>query len=238
MSEETKGSPLKKPVSEKRTYTIVFAVIAGMIIASILSLIFILTHGSEAYIFAKDGSVFRAHFSIVGNHIIITSRSAPEKDIKNALNSPLAAGISIISADSVTSIEFMHNTTPTEEEPHLVLDPNKKKSGPFTVLGTYTVNVSGHRGKMVIISQKGGFEGYIQFPNWAKGMREPMKKIKIHGNTISFTRSVETAAEQKRVGAPNLFVQNFAGEISDGGKTIKGFFTNHGGKEIWEAVRK
>jgi hypothetical protein len=215
-----------------------FAAITGMIAAAVLSLTLIITHGSEAYIFEKGGSVFRARFSVVGDHIIITSRSAPEKDIKDALGSPLETGFSIISTDSISTIEFKYNVSPPEEEPHLVLDQNKKKSGPFTVSGTYSVNVSGHRGTMVIISRKVGYEGYIQFPNWAKGVREPMKKIRVHGNSISFTRSVETAAEQNRVGAPNLFVQNFAGDISDGGKTIKGFFTNHGGKELWEAVRK
>jgi hypothetical protein len=225
----------QKKDHKKKALPIVVAIISGMIIAIAASAYLVIPGTDAAIITERNGGFYRANPKIIaGKFMIISARSESVSDRKGALAAQMSSELSVVKMDSVAIIDF--NVETPADEPDKKNEKTKKSSP--SVVGAYAVNVSGHRGTMSIFSQNGRLEGYIQFPNWANGARETLKKIKVNGNTLYFTRSVETAGEQKRTGAPAKFVQNFEGEITNSGKTIKGFFSNHGGKEIWQAERK
>jgi hypothetical protein len=104
-------------------------------------------------------------------------------------------------------------------------------------VGIFLINASGHKGYLYITSNNGYAYGSVRFPQWAKGVYEPLKGLKVSKNEISFTRSVTNPAEQKAVGAPSYFIQQYSGKYYNGGLVIKGFYVKDGARFSWEAVK-
>jgi len=105
------------------------------------------------------------------------------------------------------------------------------------VLGVYQINATGHKGYLYLNRKDGALFGYVRFPGWAKGSYEPLKKLYISGNKISFTRSVYTRDELKKVGSPGYFRQDYQGSFQNNGSEIKGFYIKDGGRYLWDAKR-
>ncbi|MCU0849017.1 MAG: hypothetical protein MUD12_14110 [Spirochaetes bacterium] len=113
-----------------------------------------------------------------------------------------------------------------------------KDSGlPGNVLGVYQINATGHKGYLYLNRKDGSLFGYVRFPGWAKGSYEPLKKLYISGDKISFTRSVYTREELKKVGSPGYFRQDYQGNFQNNGSAIKGFYIKDGGRYLWDAKR-
>ena len=239
---DNKPESVKKDITVKRKRNfkplliIAISIIAGAMSITAVAGIYFLTHSNSVVITREDGNVYRAKLALLTNtHCILIARGKICDNRKTAFDSEVIDGIEIERVDSIRIIQFTPNFD-IEKEPETPVI--KTKTTTVSVMGSYAVNVSGHRGTMVISWKGGMLTGTIQFPQWAKGQKEYLKKVRLNGNKISFTRSVETEKERSRIGAPTYFVQDFTGEISDGGKLIKGYFTNHGTKEMWEAERK
>jgi hypothetical protein len=129
--------------------------------------------------------------------------------------------------NTVEKIEFIQDGDDAEVEP--AVRPE------YT--GTYKIKVSGHNGFLYIVYRDNKLIGSVRFPGWAKGVYEPLKYLKITGSTISFTRSVTTPAEQKRVGAHVYYTQRYTGIYSMNGRLIKGQYDSGGTRNPWEGVK-
>ncbi|HNX57811.1 MAG TPA: hypothetical protein PKK43_01840 [Spirochaetota bacterium] len=241
--EDNMTAPEPRPdVNKTRRWFIIPIIIslaAGILIGAAMTVLYLCSAPQNALITDTDGKMYRARLAMVtGRHSIILSRGELFSDRKQAINSAMSDTRGFIDINSVRLIEFLPEVI-EEEEP--VVEPAPAahpKAFTGSVIGAYAVNVSGHRGTMIISRSNGVLTGTIQFPQWAKGQIEYLRKVRISGNIITFTRSVEDEKERRRIGAPTFFVQNFSGEITGGGKFMKGQFTNHGAKEMWEAEKK
>jgi len=85
---------------------------------------------------------------------------------------------------------------------------------------------------------KTGPAGTMRFPKWGNGVNEHLRSLEIKGKEIRFVRSVTTAREMKRVGAPSMFVQRYRGEFGADGKSISGHFLRDGTRYSWSARRR
>ena len=65
-----------------------------------------------------------------------------------------------------------------------------------------------------------------------------MKNLNIRDGRIYFMRSAETSDELKRLGSNRPFKQEFYGEFQRNGTFIKGYYTDTGIENKWQARRK
>ena len=180
-----------------------------------------------AVIKTADGKFFRAKsFIIMGNTILcLKDRREFQARFSIRADIPPEYRPAILSMKDVAFIEII----PDRDDAGIEVPPS--------YLGTYRINASGHQGYLFLGVTDGRLYGSIRFPKWAKGVYEPLKGLGISGNTIRFVRSVTTAAEMKRVGAPVYFTQSYTGTYGAGGATIKGFYVRDGANYMWEAVK-
>jgi hypothetical protein len=108
---------------------------------------------------------------------------------------------------------------------------------PGKYIGGYRIVASGHKGVLNLFVSKGKLYGSLKFPEWGNGVWEYLKYIRISNNRITFTRSITTAKELKRIGASSYFIQRYSGAYTQNGKKIKGTYTVRGTRNRWEAVR-
>jgi hypothetical protein len=117
-------------------------------------------------------------------------------------------------------------------------DDDQDISGiPGKFIGGYRIVASGHKGILNLFVSKGKLYGSVKFPEWGKGVWEYLKYIRISNNRITFTRSITTAKELRRIGAQSYFIQRYSGTYSQNGKVIKGIYTVRSTRNQWEAVR-
>ena len=237
------NAPESRPERKRTRAGLIVAIIisfaAGILIGSAVTGLYLCAAPKDALITGTDGKMYRARVAMVnGRHGVILARGEFFSDRKKAISSETTDSRGLIGISTVRTIEFLPEVIEKEEpvaEPAPTAHP---KAFTGSVVGAYAVNVSGHRGTMIISRKNGALTGTIQFPQWAKGQIEYLRKVRIAGNIITFTRAVEDEKERRRIGAPTFFVQNFSGEITEGGKFMKGQFTNYGSKEMWEAEKK
>lgn len=206
---------------------------AGMIFSFILIVLAVTVFSTSAIITERGGLMYKVRIcALAGNCLVITARSDPSKTSEGLANVEMTPDVMFYFPDELARIEFdvpEAATAPvTKEEPGRTL----------AVIGVYDVTLSGFKGTLSLWANEGVLYGYIQFPQWAKGVKEPLKKLRVTGDRITFIRSVESAEEQKKVGSPGFFVQNFEGTITGGGKRLYGRFTNRGVRESWDATRR
>jgi hypothetical protein len=108
---------------------------------------------------------------------------------------------------------------------------------PIRHYGIFKINASGHIGYLYLSDNNGTVYGTIRFPEWGLGSYEKLKDIRVGKDSITFTRSVTTAQEMRKTGAPVYFTQKYQGTYSLGGKFIKGQYRTSQGKFLWEAQR-
>lgn len=231
--------PERKRTRAGLIVAIIISFAAGILIGSAVTGLYLCAAPKDALITGTDGKIFRARVAMVnGRHGVIFSRGEFFVDRKQAMNSETTDSKELIDISSVRTIEFLPEVIEEDKPVDEPARPAKPKAFTGSIVGAYAVNVSGHRGTMIISKKNGSLTGTIQFPQWAKGQIEYLRKVRIAGNIITFTRAVEDEKERRRIGAPTFFVQNFSGEITEGGKFMKGQFTNYGAKEMWEAEKK
>jgi len=205
---------------------------AGIILSFIAVLIISFFSSTSAILTDRSGRIFKVKVcGIIGDMVIISEKSDPSKTKEGIDSLECTPDLSVYDSSEIVTLEF---AAPVAAENAKTEETLSRVS----VVGVYSIQVTGFRGILSLYQKDGCFFGYMQFPQWAKGEKEILKNLRVAGRRVSFVRSVQTYAEQKRVGAPTFFVQDFDGEILDGGRKIKGFYTNHGVKEPWDGERK
>jgi hypothetical protein len=196
-----------------------------------LALIIALLALSPSYdvlIHDSDGGYYRARSLFLFRNCVVGLRDLKvHKSRAAALASEAdTSDLARICLDTVRIIEVL----PRQEEPD--------DSGlPIRHYGRFSINASGHVGKLHLFHRDGANYGVIQFPHWALGTKETLKDIRISKDTISFTRSVTTPQEMRKTGAPVYFTQRYQGTYLQGGNYIKGQYRTAQGKFLWEAKR-
>jgi hypothetical protein len=165
---------------------------------------------------------------VIGNRIICLKGSSVHQTRQLALKSEETNfSPAILTLTDYVLIEII---TKTEE-----IEKTGEIQGKY--LGIYQVTVTGHTGFLYLSSKDGYLYGSIQFPKWANGVYEPLKKVHFSNGKINFIRSITDSQEMKRIGANNYFVQQYSGEYSENGAIIKGFYIKDGTNHLWQAVR-
>lgn len=104
-------------------------------------------------------------------------------------------------------------------------------------IGTYRVDVSGHKGILYIYSLPGGSPGAtLHFQNWGKHIPEPLANVTIQGNRIYFVRSC-AGRRCAEIGATGPFRQDYTGELTPDGVTLSGQYTGGQSGSGWVATR-
>ncbi|MCE9596474.1 MAG: hypothetical protein K8S54_00760 [Spirochaetia bacterium] len=104
-------------------------------------------------------------------------------------------------------------------------------------LGTYRIDVSGHKGLLYIYSLPGGYPGAtLHFQNWGKHIPEPLGNVAIQGNRIYFVRSC-AGRRCSEIGATGPFRQEYNGELSQDGANLVGQYSGGQSGSGWVANR-
>jgi len=187
--------------------------------------------GSDRYAVIKDteGQYFYAkRIIILGNSII--SFSGRKYSFKKLIKMDPSDTDYSFSKHSLDDIEQIIFKDFIEEE-----DVNISKK----YLGTYKIQLQGHRGYLRLYIKKNRLKGYVRFTTWGKRAHEYLKKVSIKNGKIFFIRSANSPKEINRLGANSYFTQKFSGKYSQNGKIIKGFMKNNRGeRHIWDAKKK
>ncbi len=215
---------------KKKLKIIGITIAATLLVLFICTIILTLTAPYRAVIKKTEGNYYNArHVVLAGSSVICRQSRTIHKSRKSAFSAGEEKySLSVIPIAEIISIEFIIEE---EDEPVAVNIPSK-------YLGTYTVNVSGHKGYLYLAVKNGRLHGGFRFPRWAKGVYEPLKRLRIHNGKISFIRSVTSAKELRRVGANTYFTQHFYGKFKNEGKLIEGSYMHRGVKNPWQAFKK
>jgi hypothetical protein len=225
--------PRDKEVTASLAVIVACSAAAGMILSFIVIVLASMIFSTTALITERGGMMYKVRIcALFGDCAVITARSDPSKTAEALAGVELSPDLMLYFTDEIVRIEFEQPASAA------VTDKKDEPGVSLAVIGAYNVTLAGFKGTLSIWTKDGYVGGYIQFPQWAKGVKEPLKNLRVTGDRITFTRSVENAEEQKRVGSPTFYVQNFEGSILNGGRRLKGRFTNHGVKESWDAERR
>lgn len=213
---------------------------AGIILAIVillLPLILMFFPKNNIVIKLKDGEMYRGRAVILTDDNLYcwkSENSYKELDIAYSDTDEIEYNLSMIETEKIDSIYYIIESASNEED---LDNENKEQKFDSSYLGNYKVKVSGHVGYLYIRYKNNYLYGGLKFPDWANGVYEPLKSLRIKNGYISFTRSATTVKELRRIGASSYYTQKFSGRFYKNGKIIKGFFYNSGSKQSWEAEK-
>jgi len=214
------------------TQTIIISFLAillliGLILIPVSSFI----RGQEGIIRIREkGYVKFNSFMSIGSVILADKSKTFYQQKKKALNHSVDDySLSLISLNNVTDVHFIKKKK----------NENLAKEGaiPTIYLGIYKINAEGNIGYIYIKQKNGYIYGSIRFPNYAKGVYEKMKYLKINNRYISFIRSAQTSAEVRYIGASKKFIQKYSGVYTRNGRIISGTYKIPGSIRNWKAYK-
>ncbi len=205
--------------------------IASVLFVMILITILLFSSSYKAVIMNSESRFFKADILLlVSDHLICLRDIYDYRKRKNALKSQdYETDLAIISMKDVINIEIIQD--PDDKIPTM------DKDIPTKYLGKFKANVTGNIGYLYLSKKKNKIFGTIRFPGWANGSYERLKNLWISKGKIGFIRSIDSAAEAKRVGTSTYFVQEFYGDYKRKGNMIEGYYMNRGEKNVWRAYR-
>ncbi len=208
-----------------------FVAIIALAVFVALPVILSIAAPRKALVRETGGEHFVARpFIIAGDHLICLRTPESFASRKGALeSSDEAFRPALVPLATVALIEIIPDAPSAGET----------EGGPVpgSHLGTYRINASGNPGYLFLGAKDGYVYGSLRFPEWGKGVVEPLKGVYVRGNTIRFTRSISTRAELERTGAPSYFTQVYTGEYRDGGRIIQGRYMLGGSPRMWDAKK-
>lgn len=218
----------------KRKRIVQYAAIAAATSVFLLIIPVIMTgiSGGEYIVtYKNDSSVRVKKLFICGNTVICM------KETRDAAgNNPMADSaevkysLSILPLSSIKRIELAEGED-APEAPAGRVEP--------VYLGSYKIRLQGYTGRLRLHQGEDKVTGTVQFPDWGNGKVEYLRGVSIGGGRIRFTRSANTDAEIRRLGANSYFTQKFSGTYSNSGKNISGFLINHRNeKHQWDAEKE
>lgn len=148
----------------------------GFVFAFICIAAFLYLGRQTALIVSPDGKYSKAKIvCVMGRSVIVSSRSIQYENEEEARNAEMISTIAMVKSVDVARIEYVDETPQVTEE-ETPSEPGV--SSPVT--GSYAVNVSGFKGTMRLYLYNGNVIGDIRFPGWAKGVKEPLKRVSPH----------------------------------------------------------
>lgn len=216
--------------SEKRKSLRGIFIITGIALLLIALCASLCLTAQPALVRDRDSRFYRAEVILCAWGVLVSLRDeAYYEQRKAALDAPPSGHrLAFEGLSGVAEIELI------QEEP----DAAPSRAIPPEYLGGFEINAAGNNGILYIGVYEGHLVGSVRFPGWGKGAIEPLKGMRIEGDTISFTRSVTTPEEARRTGSTLYFAQHYSGRYGRGGTVIHGFYTVQRSRKSWEAHKK
>jgi len=212
---------------------------AGVLIASVAFITIAFFSGREGVVRTEDSGYFRANnIILIGNFAFMLRSSEISDRREKALDSesPLLHPV-FYRLKNIAVIEFSAVPEAKKNEPSNQGSSDKWSISLKDYLGEYKINAAGNNGFLYLGVKGGVVYGSVRFPNWGRGMIEPLKNVKISNGVIKFTRSAVTPSEMKTLGITAPFVQDYQGTYIHSGNSIKGTYSVQGTRKEWEALR-
>lgn len=221
-------------MDKKRITACAIPALIGMAFLLILLIVITISSRYDAIVKDRAGNFYRGRSLFIAGNLFICARDSMSFATRSlAAASPADdRSLSVVSLESVEFIEII----PGEEEESSQLGAWHPALKDY--IGDYTVNAAGNHGYLSLRAGGSAVYGTIRFPDWGRGATEYLKNVRIVSGTLYFTRSVTTQQELKRLGASAYFVQQYSGEYLRSGNLIRGYYTVHGERKQWEAVKK
>jgi len=223
---------MTEEIKQKKLLIFIPALAAMLLLISMPVILTLLNSGKYIITYRDDRVVRGKNLFICGGSVICMKGTVEETD-KSNLPAPEESSysLSILSLNELRLIEI--------EQPEVEADIIGEGPVDIKYLGSYKIQLQGYIGKLRLYKNKDKISGTVRFPDWANGKTEYLKNIRISGDRISFTRSANTDAEVRRLGASSYFTQRFTGRYTHGGRYIKGYLTNHRKeRHQWDAERE
>jgi len=223
---------------KRKFLTTVGMLSVGSVLTALAIFVFISFAGREGIIRTDDSRYFRANnILLIGNFVIILRAGESFDSRDKSLGSdspPLNPGFYRIG--NLSAIEF--NFAAEEKKNGLNQGSSDKWSMSLKdYIGEYKINAAGNNGYLFLGVKGGVVYGSVRFPNWGRGVIEPLKNVRIANGAIWFTRSAVSSAEMKALGITAPFVQEYQGSYVHSGNKIKGTYSVQNVKKDWEAIR-
>ncbi|MBN1500821.1 MAG: hypothetical protein JW982_11725 [Spirochaetes bacterium] len=212
---------------------------AVILIAAVFMLFILFQPKRYAVIKMLNGDIYRGKIILItDNKMYYQKGKDVYDDFEIAYSESLDFDISF-SIENIDKIESIHYILREQKdevpEPEVTKKPEEKYD--TNIFGTYHIFLSGHEGTLYIRYKNGRVYGGVKFPNWANGVYEPLKDVRIKNGELSFTRSATTLKDIRRIGISSYFTQTFTGRLYPKTGEIKGFFTNSGARQSWHAEK-
>ncbi len=215
--------------------------VIGLIFLSASAVLLLNFFSPERFVVIKmlNGEIYRGKIIMVTDTKLFYQKGKDVfDDFEIAYSENLDYDISF-STEKIEEIDSIHYILRQQknEEPDPEVTKAPKENYDTNIFGTYHIFLSGHEGTLYIKYKNGRIYGGVQFPNWANGVYEPLKDVKLKNGELTFTRSATTLKDIRRIGISSYFTQTYTGRLYPKTAEIKGFFTNSGARQSWHAVK-
>ena len=215
----------------KQVNTIVKALLPALLLFLSFPFILSMTASYNALIKMHDGKFYNGKNIIINGNILIGRISDNNFTTRrNALSARTIDKALSWQYLRMEEISFIEIETKEKEE-------DRKDLTASRFLGAYRINAEGNMGYLYLREKNGRLYGTIRFPNYANGVYEGIKNLKISKNRISFTRSATTSKELKRIGVSSFFKQDYSGWFNKKGNYIQGQYVIPGSIRNWKAYK-
>jgi hypothetical protein len=227
----------KKKVT--KIVSILLLVLCGIITMITVIAVMVILYGGKAIVKTEDARFFRAEKILLVGNIALMNRKSESFDSRDkALDAEnLSFYPELYNIKNLASIEFNYSADDKKSEVQNQGSSDKWNISLKDYLGEYKINAAGNNGFLHLGVKGGVVYGSVRFPNWGRGVIEPLKNVRITNGAIRFTRSAITSAEMKNLGITVPFTQDYAGTYIHSGNSIKGTYSVQGSRKEWEAIR-
>jgi hypothetical protein len=218
--------------TNKKKKIIITAIIIFILLLAAIPVIFALTTSYTVLINSIGGKYYRARVLLLAGDSLFCLKDSREYDKRKP-------AIESGEPDFNFSVVPMAEVVYMEVIPDFNVTVYSQEDGdiPIKYLGKFKVDVAGNIGYLYLKKKDGKLYGTIRFPDWAKGVYEPLKSLWISKGKIGFIRSVDTPKEARYVGVTAYFIQEYYGDYVRKGNMIEGNYTSRGVKNQWRAYR-
>lgn len=203
--------------------------VLGAVVLTALLASFLSTY--HAVISVRDGSFIRARALLIAGNTVLCLRGTAEYTKKEDARKGKETSFhpSLLSMETIADIEIVPPGGIEEQKEATPVNPR--------YLGKYKILASGHTGYLYLRAKNGQVYGMVRFPDWANGVNEGLWGVRISGNSIYFTRGVNSEQQRRRVGINYYFTQRYYGRYTQSGRKIEGYYLRDGVRSIWSAER-
>lgn len=214
---------------ERRIALLAGGAVLGTVVLMIVVASF--TSSYRAVVSFRDGSFIRTRALIIAGNTMLCLRGqrayTAKEDARKGQES--ISTPAMLNMESIADIEILSPAGIEEKKEVAAVNPR--------YLGKYKILASGHTGYLYLRAKNGQVYGVVRFPQWANGVNEGLRGVRIAGNALYFSRAVTSEHERKRIGINYYFTQRYNGRYTQNGRRIEGYYLRDGVKSSWSAER-